>query len=121
MLLQVNFGVSIGGGTVGANLFVNMDMSATTALTFKAGIDTVPIVGLSGTGAAKPTTTTTRSASAVARRATSSVNGCVDVSVGLNVEAGLTGSLPGVPGLSGSQTFPLLSTSAPLFKVYFFL
>lgn len=100
-----------------------MDMSATAGLTFKAGIDNVPILPLRGGAAAKakPTTTTAKSAtSAVARRATPSVNGCVDVSVGLNVEAGLTGSLP-IPGLSASQTFPLLSTSAPLFKVNLFL
>ena len=76
-------------------------MSTAAGLTFKAG----------AAAAAQP------AVSPVARRATSSPNGCVDVSVGLKIDAGLTGSLPGA---GTSQSFPLFNQGSSLFNVNFF-
>lgn len=81
-----------------------MDMSTAAGLTFKAG-------AAAATSAAKP------AVSPVTRPATSSPNGCVDVSVGLKIDAGLAGSLVGV---GKSQSFLLFTQGSSLFKVNFF-
>jgi hypothetical protein len=107
---QLDFGVSLGTNSIiTGTFFMNIDLSATAELQFKASTErAAKAESVTPAPSASP-------AAAVTRRSISA-NGCVDVSVGADINAGVTGSIPNV--ISHTQSFSLFSKSETLFSVH---
>ena len=100
---RVTLGVNLLNGLARADVFVDLDMSATTNLNIKAE-------ATRGIKQAPPSSSTT----GFVPTASESFTGCVDVVSKIAVNAGIAGSIPGI--LDKTAAIPLFSKSFPLFK-----
>ncbi|KAF8896684.1 hypothetical protein BD779DRAFT_1433082, partial [Infundibulicybe gibba] len=105
----LNIGVSALGGSISANVFLDLDASAKMTLTLEAQAQ----AGRSSSSAVPSSSASTPSSPTPS--ASASFGGCFDISAALNVNAGATGSFLGL--FDSNTKITLFSKNFDLFKV----